>query len=314
MATSTPNNRFLFILKRSFGLLLLLAMSAVFFYSASSKLYSIEAFEWTFVDIGISNYTIATIFARLLIGLEFAIGAFLLFHIYLSKVTYPITIGLLSIFTIYLIILLAVNGNKGDCGCFGEELPMTPLQGILKNVVMIVVTLILMAIYKVKTKSWQLYTGMVLVMGALVVPFVIYPLSIGSQPMQVDKEIDLDALYENDIKPDVELREGKHIISFMSLTCPHCRKAAKIFHILKKRYPEYPIQFVLTGHKDHEESFFEETSSRNVPHIILKDKAAFIEMAGSSVPAIYWVNNSRIEYKGNYMQLDPAVIEDWLKQ
>lgn len=304
----------IFYIKRTIGILLIIAMSAVFFYSGATKLYTIEAFEWTFVDIGISNYALASVLARLLIGLEFAIGAFLLFHIGLKRVTYPITIALLLVFTIYLIILIATNGNSGDCGCFGEELPMTPLQAIIKNIIMLAVTFILMAIHKIKTRSWQLYVGAFLLMASLVVPFVIYPMSVGSIPPRVDRAIDLNPLYEKDVVPQAELRKGKHIVSFMSLTCPHCRKAAHIFHILKKRYPELPIQFVLTGHKDLEQDFFEETEATNIPYILLKDKEAFKEMAGKSVPAIYWINDGTIEYQGNYLQLDPAVIKDWLKQ
>ena len=303
-----------FYVKRTVGFILILALAAVFFYSAGTKLYAIEAFEWTFVDIGIRNYTLATILARLLIGIEFAIGAFLLFHIRLKKLTYPITILTLVIFTIYLIILMTVQGNEGDCGCFGESLKMTPLQGIIKNVVMLVVTLLLMAIHSIKPQKWQLVVGTILLMASLVVPFVIYPMNIGNMPQKADKVIDLDPLYENDIVPEVDLRKGKHIISYMSLTCPHCKKAARFLNILKKRYPEYSIHFVLSGHEDHKKAFFEASGADRVPYIILKNKAAFIDMAGTSVPAILWVNDGMVEYKGNYLQLDPAVIEDWLKQ
>jgi len=36
-------------------------------------------------------------------------------------------------------------------------------------------------------------------------------------------------------------------------------------------------------------------------------------MAGPYVPAIYWINNSVIEKKSNYFQLDPKYMRDWLK-
>src|SRR5690606_4120561 len=96
------------------GFTLLLALAVVFAVSGISKIDSIETFEWSLLDLGISNFTLAAIFARLLIGLELLIAGFLLFHIFLKPFTYLLTIGLLVVFTIYLVLLLAQQGNDGN--------------------------------------------------------------------------------------------------------------------------------------------------------------------------------------------------------
>ena len=97
--TSSRNTSF--YIKRITGIILLLALAAVFLFSGISKIFSLEAFEWTFIDLGIKSNTNAAIIARLFIGLELMIGAFLVFHIYLKSFTYPVTLILLVAFTGY---------------------------------------------------------------------------------------------------------------------------------------------------------------------------------------------------------------------
>ena len=153
--------------KRVIGFILILCLSAVFIYSGISKLYSLEAFEWTFMDIGISNMMAAAIIARLFIGLELLIGVFLLAHIYLKSFTYPVTLIMLVLLTAYLVVLIAEQGNTGSCGCFGDWIYMKPLDAIWKNLAMMAATLILMAIHKIKpykNQEWlPMQNGLILI-------------------------------------------------------------------------------------------------------------------------------------------------------
>lgn len=303
-----------FYIKRSLGLLLLLCMAAVFFYSAGTKLYSIESFEWTFMDMGIRSYSFAVIAARLFIALELGIGLLLIGHVYLKKFTYPLTIGVLAFFSIYLTILIILKGDAGNCQCFGDELQMTPSQAIIKNVIMIAVTVLLMYIYPVKPYKGQMYIASLLVMGALVASIVAVPINIGNKPQALGEPFALETLYKGDRVPKTNLREGKHIICVMSLTCPHCRKAASFFRILKEQHPNYPVYFILVGHKDHLNDFYKETKATNITYYHLQKSGVLTEMGITSVPAIFWVNDGIAEYKGNYLQLDPVVIDKWLKE
>jgi glutaredoxin len=312
MATTGRNT--LFYIKRFFGALLLLSLAAVFFISAISKLQSLEAFEWTFLDMGIKSTTSASVFAHLFIGLEFMVGSFLLLHIYLRQVTYPITIGILVLLTGYLILLMIQQGNTGNCGCFGDWVYMNPLQAIWKNLAMIAACVLLVFIYPVKPYRNQEALSAIVAMLALVAPFIVSPVNTNNQPALKNKAIDLSSLYENNSsKPVVELREGKHIVAFMSLTCPHCKKAAYLLHTIKLHNKTFPIYIVLNGNPDNAKEFFKESHAEDVPHILFTNTDAFLEMAGPSVPAIYWINNSIIELESNYYQLDPAFMARWLK-
>ena len=89
------------------------------------------------------NTELAKIFSRSLIGIEFGLGLLLLFPFDLKKWVIPSVILMLGVFVVHLSIQMAVSGNKGNCGCFGALLPMTPLEAILKNVLSIGLLLIL---------------------------------------------------------------------------------------------------------------------------------------------------------------------------
>jgi hypothetical protein len=314
-ATTNTNRKTSFYIKRTIGAILLLAMAGVFFFSAISKMMTMDAFEWTFLDLGLPGIDSASISARIFIGLELAIGVFLLAHIYLRSVTYPATICMLAILTGYLVLLIIKQGNTGNCGCFGNFIYMNPLQAIWKNLAMIAVVIILMYIYPIKPYKNQEMVAALLAMVALIAPFVVIPLDFEHQPKEVSRSINMEALYEPGQKtPYVDLRKGKHMVAFMSLTCPHCKKAAYLLHVIKRSHPEYPIYLVLSGSPDQEPGFFKESKAGAVPHLLFEDRAAFRDMAGEYVPAIFWINNSIIEKESNYYQLDPAYMAKWLKQ
>lgn len=309
-----PTHRFSF--KNITGFILLTALAIVFAISGISKIDSVQTFEWSLLDIGISNFTLAAILARLLIGLELLIAGFLLFHIFLRPFTYMLTIGLLAVFTIYLLLLLAQQGNDGNCGCFGEWIYMSPLSSIWKNLGMIAATVVLYFFYPGKPYKRMPVAALVVALAALTTPFVAYPMNIGDTPQIVSEPINMDPLYRTDIPaiPDRELRQGKHVIAFMSLGCPHCRKAAFLLQIIHRQHPDIPIYMVVAGPPELEEDFYKETNAREVPHLRFREPDDFISMAGASLPAIYWINNSVIERKSNYFQLDPILIRAWLAQ
>ncbi|GAA4467923.1 protein tlpB [Nemorincola caseinilytica] len=307
-----------FYVRRVIGAILLLALSATFFYSAYTKIYSENAFDnfhWTFIDLGISNILVAGIIARMMIGMELLLGLLLLGHVYLRSFTYKAVIAVLSVFIIYLLVIIAKQGNTGNCGCFGDKLAMTPLTAIWKNVAMIVATVALMFIYPVRPYRHQAYVCMALAFLAFSTPFVTHNIYVGTAPVKYGQKLDLDLLYKYSPAPPMDLRKGKHIIAFMHFTCPHCKKAAFLLHIIHRQYPQIPIYMVLDGADVHKKAFFDESQAENVPHLLYPHSTEFLQLAGEAVPAIYWVNNGVAEYKSKYAyyQLDPSDMLSWLQ-
>lgn len=296
-------------------------IGAVFVFSAYIKLYPIEPFELTFVDLGIGNWQMAPFIARFLIATEFLIGFALILNIYLKKITYKLSIGILVFFCIYLLLQIMFQGNKGNCGCFGSAIAMTPLQALIKNVIMIG---ILLALYKFY-EGWNpgkfsryIFIASIVAAGSL--PFILNPVELDYSEAYLNKpdenfNLPLDTLY-NHAKlnvPPKTLSEGKHIIAFMSLTCPHCRIAAKKIRIIHERNPSISFYFVLNGLEENLKPFFEDTHTEEIPHCMLLGRP-FVYLAGTSMPTIYLVNNSVVEHDVNYIDLDQEQVEEWLKK
>lgn len=309
------------LLKTIFATLISICLGLVFIYSGYTKLLPVvETFEFTFVDIGVANWYTAPVIARLLIGLEFFLGALLILNYNLKKFTLPFTIGLLLFFIIYLCVQIAISGNNGNCGCFGEHLKMTPLQAILKNVVMIaacIVVYFLSAGWKLRFNA--LFLSLVGV-SVVIAPFIINPIDYSYTSNNLDEKInyplELDLLYhpEDPSKvetPKVDLRKGKQVVALLSLTCSHCRVAAKKFRIIKKNNPSLPIYFILNGDKVNYKAFIDDTKADNIPSSYCLGKT-FVQLASTSLPRIYYLDNGIVIKKVDYFELNQYAIENWI--
>ena len=310
---------FLFMVKKiSLGLLTAL-IGGVFLLSGYAKLYPIEPFEYTFVDLHIANWQISPFLARTIIGIEFLIGFALVIQLQLKNITYKFSIATLFFFCIYLILQIILSGNKGNCGCFGLVLFMTPLQALIKNSIMI---LVLMMLYKFHTGfsfgKWSNILYIILLISTAGLPFILNPVELSYSEAYLNKpennfKLELDSLYSKAqlTIPPKALSQGKHILVFVSLTCPHCRIASKKIHIMYERNKNIPFYFVLNGDEENLKPFFDDTHTENIPHCMLLGKN-FVYLAGTNMPVIYLVNNSIVEHDINYFDLDQNEVESWL--
>jgi hypothetical protein len=303
------------------AILFSILLGLVFLYSAYTKLYPvIETFEFSFVEIGIGNWYTAPIEARLMIGLEFFIGGLLISNYKLKAFSLPLAAGVLLFFIIYLSVQIAVSGNEGNCGCFGEHIKMSPLQAIIKNLVMLV---LIAYVYKFYA-GWQIkYNALLLSLSGLscvALPFVVNPIdytySSNNLQEKINYPLELNLLYhpEDTSKvevPKIELREGKHVLAFLSLSCPHCRIAAKKFRLIKRSNPELSIYFVLNGGKEKLSEFLKDTKAENIPYSFCLGKT-FVHLASAQLPRIYYLDNSIVIKKVDYYELSQSDLENWM--
>lgn len=298
-------------------------LGIVFIYSGYTKIYPvIETFEYTFVDIGVANWYTAPVIARLMIGLELILGVLLVMNYNLKRFTIPFTVGLLFFFIIYLCIQIALNGNTGNCGCFGEQIYMSPLKAIIKNVILIIVAIPVYFFHD----GWKISKNKLFLLGVslfvLPLPFIFnaidYTYSSNNLDEEVNYKLDLDMAYNfNDttkVRPiKKELRTGKHVIAFFSLTCPHCRIAAKKLKVMYKKNEKLPIYMFLNGDDSNLKGFLDDTHTQNIPYSKLNGPA-FIKLGGLTLPKIYYVENGIVIKKVNYFDLDQNEIEEWLSK
>jgi hypothetical protein len=115
-------------------------ISVLFILSALSKTLpfpqAMNYFIRNLHDLGFVNACTKEYLPRLIIALELAIGIAILQAHYLKRVVIPVTILLLVAFCIHLGIQL-YQGGAENCGCFGQLIPMTPLEALIKNLLTI---------------------------------------------------------------------------------------------------------------------------------------------------------------------------------
>jgi len=305
--------------KKILGSLMAVLAGGIFIFSGATKLMPVEAFEISLVDIGFSSFALAPYMARLIIGLEFTLGFLLIFHFRLRKVTIPLAAGLLVIFTIYILYLLKTYGNRGSCGCFGTVVEITPLEGLVKNFALFA---ILGVAYFWASPFEFPYKWLAAIFGAvilLVLPFLINQVGFPfqKQPMSGFKHFAIDtAVLYKDIPHTnsfTDITAGKHIVAFMSPTCPHCRLAAKKLLVYKKQEPGFPLIFVLFNSKKNLPVFFDDTKSDSIPHILMNNREGFLQLTQGVFPRLFWVNRDTVEYETNYYELDRSEIDKWLR-
>jgi thiol-disulfide isomerase/thioredoxin len=152
-------------------------ISALFMLSAVAKSFPIWAFEKQLVDLGLFSWCQAPYFSRLIIALEWAIALAMLQPYLLKRFVLPVTMLLLVAFNIHLGIQMVQQGAmNGNCGCFGQLIPMTPLEAFIKNIL----TLAALIYLYVKTKDPAYHLRQWLIMGfiysvSVALMFMVFP-------------------------------------------------------------------------------------------------------------------------------------------
>ena len=269
--------------------------------------------------MGVSGWRLAPFTARFFISLEFFIGI-LFFLNFKLRTTAKISAVVLVFFSFYLLGLIFLTGNKGNCGCFGNTLVMTPLQALIKNAVMLFITWLIYKHYEGFTfkRDGILFCSLMVI--SLASPHILNYVDLNYSEAYLTKredyyKIELDTLYKyaKINTPPKSLSHGKQVIAFMSATCPHCRIAAKKMKILKDKSPTLPIYLVLNGDDKDMKIFFEDTKATNFPYCNLNGKG-FVFLAGTTLPYIVLINNSTVENQVDYVHLDQEQIENWIKK
>lgn len=263
-----------------------IVVALLFIVSAIAKLYpspyfAISTFEVKqLYTLGFSD-TIAPYFSRILIGVEFALGFLLLNNHFLKRITIPATVGLLSVFIIHLsYVTFLSGGNSGNCGCFGELIPMTPIEAIIKNIIAVGLLIWLWKILENDKKSniWMLTS---ITLSCILALFMLAPMKASSvsisnsnnnsnistdtisklkDSVKIEEIKTIDTSKIKTDKPVEEVKKevgpkqavsgysdlyadidrGQKILCFFVPGCEHCRDAAKDLNALQKKHKDFP--------------------------------------------------------------------------
>lgn len=302
----------------SISLILLSAtLGCVFLFSAFTKLFPVELFEYQLVGDHLAGWDSASYLARAIIGIELFFGIALLFSFDYKRWIIRSSFAMLVVFTIFLLVTLVTRGNEPDCNCFGMVLKMSVTQSIIKNIILLSGMGILWRYRDGYNYKYPLIIGFTALGIIISLPFIINPISKtfshAADQNDVNFKLDLNFLYTDSIykRPPVDLMKGKHVVAFLSLTCSHCENAAYKFGVIAQRNPKLPIYFILNGDSSELKPFFDFSKSDHIPWNMVKG-SPFVELSGLSLPAIYFVNNGIVEKRISYIDLTDDSITTWL--
>jgi len=303
------------------GVSVSVVLGAVFLYSAFTKTIPLETFEYTIVEFLGLPWAFTAVLARILVGTEAALGILLVLNLHVkAKWVLKLSIVLLLLFSAYIGYLWATQGNQVNCGCFGDAIWMGPEASLLKNGMLLVLSIIIFRFPNTfwdslpKFRKWLHPLSIVLFFILIIVPFIAFPMFNG-KPDWLKNDgymLPFTALDRQADKPAIDYKKGKHIIAFLSQRCPHCRLAAHKMQVMYKKDSSLPFIMVIGGYEPLD-NFFKETRAEKVPHMRL-DKESFIRYTGGRFPTILWLDNGLVVAKTNYLDLNAQSIREWMNE
>ena len=270
-------------IKTEFVLRIILAF--VFLASAYTKVIAPGMLEIILVDHGITaTRETAAVLTRLLIGFEFSLALLLLQKNYLKRIILPAVFLFLAGFTVYLIYAGFILQDNQNCGCFGAVLKMSPVESIIKNLILIAITIVLFR--QTKDESKKIILPVILFL-------VSFPVVFAAAPIRNNKDF-LFSKYTEFIEAGrVDLTQGEKLVLLFTLDCDHCQQTAKDIVELKKKYDIPEVYVLFFQEADVTVNDFKNKTGFSAPYKILPGEE-FFEMIGTNPPRCYRVKNGKI--------------------
>jgi uncharacterized membrane protein YphA (DoxX/SURF4 family) len=226
-------------MKNSMNIIVRILLAGTFIISGIGKLISIHSFEAYVYSLNLFSPNLSIILSHLLIGVELILGSLFLFNL-LQKQTWYFSIFLISGFTVFLLVQVFQQSGE-NCNCFGELITLSPIESLIKNLVIIV--LLIWQKLQIKSEVIRKKTQYIvpIILIGLIIPFMIntpfrifskhkeFPIAEFSKQSEVIKNKFLSTSTFN-------LYEGKMVVCFYSLRCLYCRKAAEKLSRLACQY------------------------------------------------------------------------------
>ncbi|MBR0323513.1 MAG: DoxX family protein [Bacteroidales bacterium] len=303
-----------------------IGVGSVFIIAAILKLISIDEFEIYIYSFDIFSFLLTTFVSRFIIIGEFVLGLFLILKIN-YKITWRLAFISLILFTLFLI-YVAIFRNDDNCHCFGELVELSPLESIVKNLILIFLLFLSQQpkanSQKPATNSQQPATKvLVVLLSCCLVVFILTPPdSIYKMIYSTEKEVSTLDLYESFdevVKIDfteegvefdtiTNFQEGEtQLIAVVSAGCKYCKLGLKKLSLMQKNEDISldDVDVFIWGSPEGIIDFREETMTEDFGYWhIMPNKA--IEVTYGRFPIFIMIKEKDIIKVGDFRDLDDA--------
>ncbi|MBR5146479.1 MAG: DoxX family protein [Bacteroidales bacterium] len=299
-----------------------IVIGSVFIIAAILKLMSIDEFEIYIYSFDIFSFLLTTFVSRIIIISEFILGLFLILKIN-YKLTWRLAFISLILFTLFLI-YVAIFRQDANCHCFGELVELSPLESIIKNLVMIAL-LILGQRTTDNGQQTQAQSSKLLVLSSTFLVFIISPPdSIYKMIYSTEKEVstvDLYKSFDEVVKIDFT-EEGlvfdsissfkekeNQLIVIVSSGCKYCRLGLKKLSLMMKNedLATDNVDIFIWGSPEGIENFRNETMTEDYSYWHIMPNRA-IEITYGRFPIFIFLKEKDIIKIGDFRDVDDAFI------
>jgi hypothetical protein len=284
-------------MKKNLPMIIRVLISALFLLSAFAKLYPIPMYgitkifeEGQLIPLGFSE-GLAPYVSRSIIAIEFFIAFAILQRNYLKKVILPLSITMITVFSLHLSYSIFL-GDSENCGCFGELIPMSPLQALIKNIITIGFLAYLYKNTGVNEKN-SCSKLSIQFLSILLLMFALLPVQTAGKNKRVSS-------FSEYVVSDMDMNEGKKILCFFDAGCEHCMDAAKSLTSFSDSIANFPEIHIIFSDSEEDKipEFFtyagKEYSHQVLPFYNEDDEInSYLEILGYEYenPAVIYLDN-----------------------
>ena len=308
-------------------------LGSLFILSAISKLIPIEAFDLIIVNQGIADWNIAPYLSRFIISIEFFLGISFFINPFVKKIAVPFSFLLLVVFCIHLIYLISTRSGSQNCGCFGELIPMSSLEALIKNLVLIFLLYLVHKYYLYEKKLNHSFSFAVfsIVFAGMFLFFQVKPynmptaeetiqkkdsvqtsaqttvnaktdtVKISSEKLSIEnkseatkpKTVSIFARFKEFSGETVNLDNGIKLVCLFSLDCEDCMQTAFKLGQAKNDWKNFPKVYILFLGEEEQVNNFFDAAAMTFPYKIIPPQT-FFPMIKNYPPRIVLLNNGNI--------------------
>lgn len=283
--------------------------------SAIAKLSSMESFELYIFSFQAISFDLSSLFARILIIAELLICIGLTtgqFYGFFKKIT-AVFLCTFSIFLLWRIIV----GDTESCHCMGDIVDMSPLQSLLKNVIMG-----LLLVYSwsdpCRQTDFRNIGAVLLAAGSSIAVFAAFPPDIYYRIGRSSDDISIEKL--TPVTDSLGLNSGRRIICLYSATCEHCRhSASKLAGIIRRHdIPQDSVSVIFMQTHENQDSvsrefFVNSGEGLELPNSYLHPYK-FLPVTNGSMPLILLFEDGKVIEEYDYLSLNEKEISDFMNR
>ena len=256
------------------ALVLRVLLAAVFIVSAVAKLFAIDDFELYIFSYGFFSLNVSYLVARLCIAAEFLVGLFLALG-WWARWVQLLTLVMLILFSLFLC-YAALVGRTDSCQCFGRMADLSPAQSLLKNAVLIGITLVYAKLsrYSRRSSVSRIILAVVFVVSVVVAVFCISVPDnwmFGPEEGRFNRGLLEESMASEGALAEHHLAEGRQLVAFVTPGCPYCRMTREKLASIASRNHLDTMRFHYFEPQDLPDALFLEITFGQRPLVLLLD-------------------------------------------